>query len=190
MEWTGLLKNLVKVVFYIALPAAVIVLRVQKKITTGFGVGLVLTSIILGVIGAASIQKDPVDEFMESINSRNMEEARKDYRILVQYGEEKLSQINTEKIVYIDDYRAMKGEVYREYLEIVNRYLKEYKIEGLSSCSGLSQLEDNLSKLEHAELILGYAELVGEEKPGLRNELEGRLNHGEDRLKELKKRCL
>lgn len=189
MEWTGVLKNLIKVLFFIVIPAAVIVLRIKKKITTGFGVGLVLTSFILGVLGAASIQKDPVDEFMESINARKMEEARKDYQVLVQFGEDKLSEINKEKIIYIDDFRSIKREVYSDYMDIVKRYLDEYEVENLSSCSNLSKLEDNVSKLEHAKRILEYAERVGKERPEFRKELEDRVKMGGDRLEKLKKRC-
>jgi len=184
---------IIKVLFLIIIPAFVIYLKLKKKISTGFTVGVILTSFVTSLIVSATVLQltydDPVENFETLINLKKTEEARKALKVIVQYGPERVSMINEDKIIYRDTYEALKKDLISEYEVIAARYMREYAVARTEECSELNSLKKRLAKLKHARVLYGFSESLGSRNTPLKNRLDSEIGRGENILSILESQC-
>jgi hypothetical protein len=190
MEWMANMRNIIMVIFYLIIPAIMIYFRLRKRIATGFALGVVFLSFILGIITVSSFEPDPLQTFYSEINHKHFQKARAVYKVLIQYGPEQLKQVKRERIVYLDEFDAMVQGIYEEYISLVKKISGEISINCDIPCRKKSEIEKSIAKLKHALTLLEYAQSIGEDKPELRKLLDEKIERGGKRLEELSRRCL
>ena len=184
-----IIQIIIKVIFLGIIPFFLVYFRFRKKISTGFAVGAFLASFIVSLIGVASVYTDPFDSFYDSINSNSYEEAKKNYRIIVQYGPDKLSKIDEDKVIYKKHYKRMRKELVTEYENIADRYLHKNDIKEIKDCGKLFDYEKILNNLRHALRLSNYALSLGGKNEELKNIIAKRINEGEKKFSSLRDRC-
>ncbi|MCL2025728.1 MAG: hypothetical protein FWG92_02855 [Leptospirales bacterium] len=164
------LRHLLEAVFYIVIPIIAIFFRIKKKITTGFAVGIAFSSFALGLISVATaVKNDPVSAFMQEVNLKNYEEAKRNYKIVVQYGDAYLNKINEADIIDLSFFQKIREETASEYIKIAKDYYE--------SCSpeNDSIKDEDLHKLKHALKLLSMAESIGRPHQELKEKIEKKL---------------
>lgn len=182
--------NALKAVFYVIIPGLLVFARIKGKLSTGFMLGAMITSILLGLIVVGSAHRDPVDTFMEQVNARQFDDARKSYKILVQFGESHLDKVNEEKIIYKEEFNAMKNSIYTEYIQIAEKNNEKVTVDSDAGCSSLPGLQKNMADLHHALKMLDYAALIGDDRIDMRKSVKEKLQSSTRLVEKLKKRCL
>jgi len=161
------LRYLLEAVFYLLIPFAALFFRYKKKITTGFAAGVILSSFALGLISVATAARnDPVSAFMKEVNLKNYDEAKRRYKIIIQYGPDYLNKINEADIVDLSFFKKIKEDKAGEYIKIAK--------DSYESCSfeNDSAKEAGLDKLKHALRLLSMAESIGHPYPELKDKIE------------------
>ncbi|HOO70405.1 MAG TPA: hypothetical protein PK926_01500 [Spirochaetota bacterium] len=187
-DWQQYLHMAVKILFILVIPGIALFFRFKKKIKTGFAVGIMLTSFVLGIIASASIQKNPLEEFYYSINN-NFDEAKSDYKIIVQYGPEMLEKIDESRIIYKDKYELLKKELIGEYSEIAQRYANLYTVSDTGNCKDLLTQKYNFQNLENALQLVEYSESIGGKHSELKTSLENKIRKYEPIIAGFEEKC-
>ncbi len=188
-QWLETIQTGIRLFFILVIPIVVIFFRIKNKIKTGFAIGLIVTSFMLGIIVSSSVRVDPYDTFERHINSGNREEARKALKVIIQYGPEHVEKIDEGDIIYRDLYRELKADITREYVGIARRYNSRYAVTAADSCDELEEAEKNLAGLKHAVRLLEYSESIGGSHEDLKNELQGKIDAGEPVFRRLSETC-
>ncbi len=188
-QWLDKIQIAIRIVFIMIIPVIVIFFRIRKKIRTGFAIGLIMTSFILGIIVSSTVRLDPYDTFEKHINSGNREEARKALKVIIQYGPEYVEKIDEGSIIHRDLYRNLKSDIIREYTGIAGRYNRKYSVPETTSCEDLDRVEENMEKLNHALRLMGYSESIGGSRRELKKELQKKVAAGEPVYQQLSEKC-
>lgn len=187
-DMKDMLQMGLKVVFYFIIPAVVIYFRIKKKIKTGFAVGILMLSFILGVLFSASFQQDPVEQFMNNINN-NSSETKKSLKILIQYGPEYLHKIDENKIIYPDVYKKLKDELIYEYSSIAEDYYNKYSIEETGDCSEYVAKKNIFENLLHGMKLIEYSESIGGRHEELKKRLAKKIENSKEIIDIIEKKC-
>lgn len=176
-------------IFVIFIPAIIIYLRIRKKFTTGFGVGLILTSILVGVLTAATIYPPPDHEFFTMINTGERDEAKKQLQIMVQQGPEYLASVDWKKVTNRELLRELQQELIAEYTGIARKYYEEKPVPSDPKCVEFVEFKERVELNGHAITLLEYARSLGYEGEDYYEELQKRTREGRKVLEELDDRC-
>ena len=166
----NLLRYLLEIIFYLCIPLTALFFRYRKKITTGFAVGVSLSSLILGLISVATVTRnDPVSVFMKEVNLKNYDEAKRSYKIIVQHGSDYLNKINEADIIDLSFFKKIKEDTAGEYIKIAK--------DNYESCSfeDDSDKKAALDKLKHALKLLSMSESIGRPYPELKDKIEKKI---------------
>jgi len=164
------LRHLLEAIFYLIIPLTALFFRYKKKITTGFAIGIALSSFALGLISiATAVRNDPVSAFMKEVNLKNYDEAKRSYKIVIQHGVDYLNKINETDIIDLSFFKKIKEDTAAEYIKIAK--------DNYESCSfeNDSTGEANLDKLKHALKLLSMAESIGQPNPELKDKIEKKI---------------
>lgn len=183
------LRMMAYVIFFVVLPVIVIYFRVLNKIGTGFAVGVIITSFIVGMLVAGSIQEDPVDEFVRIINTGDEEQSKTALMRVVQLGEDAFYSIDERRIENTELYERLLSELRIKYPDIAERYYLENRGPFGSSCDDLEELEARKQGLIHSIRMLHLTEIVGGDKPVPRAVVEEEFKTVRDELAELNDKC-
>ncbi len=183
------MTTVVKLIFWVLIPAIIIYYRTQKKFKTGFAIGFVLTSLLLGVLVSASMQTSPFDAFMKHMNSNNYEEAEKDLRIILQRNPDDIQLIDESEIINRVKYERIKKKLYREYVDIAENNLEEVPLEYDENCRNIERVEKNHFALQHALRLAGMAEVLGPEKKDLKKKIIKKRNRVKKVLERMDDKC-
>jgi hypothetical protein len=187
-HWQDMIQMALKGVFFVAIPVFAVYFRVKKKMKTGFTVGIILTSFVLGILASASFHDDPLESFYGAINNAT-EDAKPALKIIIQYGPPMIEKIDEERIIYKDRYDGMKKELIKEYGEISARYYKTYTVDGDAECSDYMTQKINFGNLQHALQLITYSESIGGRHESLKADLELKIRDCEPRMRQLEKKC-
>ena len=168
------LRYLLEAVFYLLIPLTALFFRYKKKVTTGFAVGITLSSLILGLISVATtVRSDPVPLFMREVNLKNYDEAKRGYKIIIQHGPDYLNKINEADIIDLSFFEKIKKDTADEYIKIAK--------DNYESCSfeDDSNREAGLDKLKHALKLLSMSENIGYPQPELKSKIEKKIADAE-----------
>ena len=188
-DYYNIARVIIALIFVIFIPCAVIYFRIKKKIKTGFAVGLIMTSLLLGVITYSSVRKDPVEEFITLFNDRQFDEAKRAYKIIIQYGPDYIGKVDAQSLIYHKQYKNMINEIIHEYSEIISRYLNTYDINECSDCSHYRREKKKLGYLNHAKRLFSYAESLGYKNEFNKKRLDQKIKIGSERLSVMKEEC-
>jgi len=188
-DWMQISRILIKFIFIAAIPALAVYFRFKKKIKTGFTAGIILTSLILSVIGSTSVQEDQNMKFINLLNNHKIDEAAKAFRIVIQYGPERVAMIDEKKIVDIELYQKMKNDLAVEYIRIARKQLENFTVTDFTSCTDLVTQKKNLSSLKHGMNLLKYAESIGGFSPEIKAGLEKKISKGDPILSRMDEKC-
>jgi hypothetical protein len=188
-NWHEFLRILIKVVFIVIVPAFIIYFRVKKKIKTGFAFGAIIMSLVVSLMGVASIYEDPADIFIKEMNAGNYEESKRLYKIIIQGGPEKIAEVDENKIIYREHFSRIKNELIAEYEEIAERIYKNASVEEVEDCGNLVKQEKNLSDLKHALNLVNYSISIGGSNEILHNNLVSRIENGKKTVADNKEKC-
>lgn len=180
---------IIQIIFWAAIPAVCIYYRVKKKINTSFAFFGIFTSFILGLILIGTFMEDPSEKFIEYMNRNKIEEARRELRIILQKNPADIKKIDKREIINLDAFRRMKAGLEREYLEIIEKSLERYKIDGNAECAGLDDVKKDLAGLLNAQRLLEMAESIGKERPRIDKSLSGRIARGKGIISALEEKC-
>lgn len=187
-ETTEFIRLGLKVIFYFILPGIVIYFRIRKKINTGFAVGVLLLSFVIGVLTSASFQKDPVDLFINQINN-NASEAKGSLKILIQYGPEYIEKIDENKIIYKDEFKKLKAELIKEYSSIAQDFYNKYTVKESTDCSEYLTQKNYYGYLLHAMKLINYSESIGGRHEELKNRLSKKIDNSKLIMDSLEEKC-
>jgi hypothetical protein len=188
-NWHEFLQILIKVVFIVLVPALIIYFRVKKKISTGFAFGAIIMSLVVSLMGVASIYEDPADLFIKEINAGNYEESKRQYKIIIQGGPEKIAEVDENKIIYRENFSRIKNELIAEYEEIAERIYKTESVEKVEDCADRVTQEKSLSSLKHALNLLNYSRSIGGTNTLLYEKITTAIEKGEKTVEENKGKC-
>jgi len=188
-NWMEITRIIIKAVFFAIVPGVVIYYRIKKKVKTGFAIGLVFTSLFFGMMAATSVKEDPTSKFIELVNLKKYDEARKAYKVLVQWGPEYLEKINENEIVDIELFNRLKKDVISEYQGIAEKYLQKYTVSENSECSKFQTEMNNLGSLKHARNLVLYSESIGGTHDTLSKELQEKIDNGTKIINLMEERC-
>jgi len=164
----NVLRHLLEAIFYLLIPLIAILFRYKKKITTGFAIGLALSSFVLGLISVATVvRNDPITAFMKEVNLKNYDEAKRSYKIVIQHGADYLKKINEADIVDLSFFEKIKEDTAAEYIKIAK--------DNYESCSSDSDRETGLNKLKHALKLLSMSESIGRPDNELKEKIEKKI---------------
>lgn len=180
---------IIKVLFYLLIPAAVIFFRIKNKLKTAFALGLIFTSFILGIFGTASITENPIGKFEDLINQKKRDESKKALKIIIQYGPEYVEKIDERKIVYMDLYREIKLELIEEYNEIAQKNYREFDVDESLPCDSLFDNENSLGQLKHAMRLIGYSESIGGQHDFFKHKLNNKIEKCQEKLSIIEENC-
>ena len=184
-----ILKILLKILFFAGLPCLVIYFRYKQKITTGFAVGMVLTSFLLGLISVSSFTPDLHKQLAAEINAKELDKAEHTLRLIVQGGPEEIEKIDDKGFIHPDVYRRLRLKLVNDYLGIAEKHESECSLHQDVSCSELTEQKSKLAKLKHALKLIGFAESIGGTDLNLKKNLSAKVADGEKVLKKLKTKC-
>ena len=166
----NVLRHLLEAIFYILIPVIALFFRIKKKITTGFAVGIALSSFVLGLVSVATaVKTDPVSAFMQEVNLKNYDEAKRNYKIIIQHGSDYLNKINEADIIDLSFFQKIKEDTAGEYIKIAKDYYESCSFENDSI------KEDDLHKLQHALKLLLMSESIGRQDRELKGKIEEKL---------------
>lgn len=188
-NWHEFLKILIKVVFIVIVPVFIVYFRVKKKIGTGFAFGAIIMSLIISLIGVASIYEDPADIFIKEMNSGNYEESKRLYKIIIQGGPEKIEEVDENKIIYRENFSRIKSELISEYEKIAERIYKTVSVDQAEDCADIVKQEKNLGDLKHALNLVNYSMSIGGSNQRLFESLTLRVEIGEKTIADNKEKC-
>ncbi len=182
-------RIVLKVLFWGILPLIIFYFRYKKKLTTGFAIGSVLTCLIFGLLSVATVKEDPVERFMHSVNMKEYDQAKRDYKILIQYGPEYLEKVDESQIIDPVFFQKVKKDVLDEYFKIATRYEKDCRVKKIFHCKDVVTQEKNLHRLKHAETLLKYAGYIGGEDKKLSESLKKKIAVGEELMEKNRETC-
>ena len=185
---TTIILNIIKCIFFIAIPIGLISAIIKKKIKTRSAIGLIGCSCFIGIMAMAAVVKvDPVDEFMHNVNLKNYEETKRSFKILVQFGPAYLQKIDYNEIIDPVFFQGIKNDTASEYRQIVEKYYKNYTFakNNVSSDISVEDLKDKLSKLKHALTLIELSEFIDAPMNDLKLEIQERVVFGESLLEKM-----
>jgi len=188
-DWMEILRIVLKVVFWGILPAVIFYYRYKKKFTTGFSIGAVITCLIFGVLSIATVKEDPVTKFMTAVNTKNYEESKKSYKVLIQYGPEYLKKIQRNEIIDLEFHEKLKKDIISEYHGIADRYNRTVAVKKITTCDKYVEEMRKFQKLKHAIVLLNYAGHIGGVFSDLETSLQEKISAAEPVVAENKKLC-
>jgi len=188
-DWLKILQIVLKFLFWGAIPLAVIYYRYKKTISTGFAVGIIISTFLLGLMSVATVKQDPIKVFMNRVNSKNYEESKKAYKIIIQYGPEYLEKIDESQILDLVFYEKIKKDIQDEYFTIASRYLNQFSVASNADCKELVTQQGYLHNLKHAVTLLNYSKNIGKAHDDLEKKLQVKIQDGEKVMAEMEERC-
>lgn len=188
-DWMEIVRLALKVLFWGILPAVIFYYRYKKKLTTGFSIGAVLTCLIFGVLSIASVKEDPVSEFMTAMNTKNYEESKRNYKVLIQNGPEYLEKIKSNEIIDLEFFEKLQKDVIAEYHGIAESYNRTVTVQKVKTCDKYVKEIRNFQKLKHAILLLKYAGHIGGVFTDLERSLQEKISAAEPVIAENIKLC-
>ena len=184
------MATIVKLIFWVVIPGIIIYFRAKKKFKTGFAIGFVLTSLLLGLLVSASMQVSPFDAFINNMNSNNYEQAEKDLRVILQGNPNDIRLIDETKIINRVKYKRMKKKLYDEYIEIAETNLAEIPVKEYGDCKKIVKARKNNAAMDHALRMLHMAEAIGPEKKELEKEIIKKRDSLDKVLDVMNERCM
>ncbi len=188
-NWHDFLKILIKVVFIVIVPVFIVYFRVKKKISTGFAFGAIIMSLVVSLMGVASVYEDPADIFIREMNAGNYEESKRLYKIIIQGGPEKIEEVDENKIIYRENFSRIKSELISEYEKIAERIYNTVSVDEVEDCADIVKQEKNLSDLKHALNLVNYSKSIGGSNETLHENLTSRIENGEKTITDNKEKC-
>ena len=188
-DWMIILRVVLKILFWGLLPAVIIYYRYKKKLTTGFAIGSILTCLIFGLVSSATVEEDPVDNFMYAVNMKEYDAAKKAYKIIIQSGPDELKKIPVKDIIDAAFFKKLKSDVITEYREIASRYIKTVEVKRVKKCDNVIAERKELHKLRHGLLLLDYAGSIGTDHDELKKQLTEKIAAAEKVMAENEKLC-
>ena len=177
------------IVFWIILPLACIYFRLKKNIGTGFAIGMVLTSFLLGFITANTFEERNEDRFVILLNERKMNEAEKVLVWILQKDPDGINRIDKTRIIDPASYRGMKDKLEMRYMGVVTELMKKHRLPDTHDCNRIDEYTKSITKLEHATRILYMAENLGKDRHNLRDQLKERVKKGKAIVSKLEEKC-
>ncbi len=184
------MATIVKLIFWVVIPGVIIYFRAKKKFKTGFAIGFVLTSLLLGLLVSASLQTSPFDTFIQHMNSNKYEQAERDLRVILQGNPDDIRLIDESKIINRVKYERMKKKLYDEYVEIAENNLAEIPVKEYEDCKKIVKARKNNAAMDHALRMLHMAESIGPEKKELEEEIIKKRDRLEKILDAMNERCM
>ena len=151
--------------------------------------GIIISTFLLGLMSVATVKQDPIKVFMDRINSRNYEESKKAYKIIIQYGPEYLEKIDESQILDLVFFEKLKKDIQDEYFDISSRYVDQFTVAGDSDCKDLITQQKYLHNLKHAVTLLNYSRSIGKAHEDLEKKLQSKIQDGEKSMAEMEERC-
>lgn len=179
----------VRVLFIIVIPAVALFFRLRGKIQTGFTLGLILLSFLLGILISGSIHEDPVKVFTRTINSGDVEKSKIALKRVIQLEEDAFARIDRTKIARPDLYTKLTSELIHEYRDIAIRHYDTYRTLPEARCENIEAYETAVNNLGHALRVSRYAKMLGGGDPALHNSIMISLSDAVKKLKGLKEKC-
>ncbi len=179
----------IRIFFIIIIPAIALYFRLKGTIQTGFTLGIVILSFILGILISGSIHEDPVKVFTRTINTGDAEKSKIALKRVIQLENDALGRIDPEKITRPDLYARLTSELVLEYLDIAKRYHDTYRDLPDATCGNIDGYKTAVSNLGHALRVSRYAKLLGGGDPALHNSIMISLDDASKKWEGLKEKC-
>lgn len=179
----------IKIIFWVIIPAVIIFFRTQKKFKTGFTIGFVLTSLLLGVLLSASLTPSPFNSFIRNMNNNNFEEAERNFRVILQKDPDDVRLIDKSKIINQVKYERLKKKLYGEYVEIAEDNISGTPVRETENCRDIIKVEKDHFAMVHSLRVVDMAEAIGPDKPELRKRLAARRDKIAEKLESLDAKC-
>lgn len=187
-EYPSIVLYILGGLFFVVVPLFAIIAVVKKKVKVGFAIGISISSFLLGLMAQATVLRvDPVDAFMREVNYKNYEEAKRAYKILIQYGPEYLEKIEYNAIIDPDFFREIKNDVALEYKQLAEQYYQTCSFDGHNEKqeSDAAAVKEKLSKLKHALKLITFSESIDFPLDSLKEKINERISAGEILLQEI-----
>jgi hypothetical protein len=175
--------------FWILLPLTGVYFRLKKRISTGFAIGLVLTSFFLGYITANTFEERNEETLLRLINEEKLVEAEEVLRWIVQKNPQGIKNIDISKIDNPLLFKEMKEKLGNHYIDIVRGMMDSYQISESPLCSKIDEYRNIVTKLEHALRLLDMAGSLGRDSKELRGSLKERMGEGRRIISRLEVDC-
>lgn len=160
------------IIFWILLPATVIYYRYRKRIKTGFAIGVIITSVAIGFLGAHSFEEPVEKQFIRLMNEKKYKEAEKVFAWIVQRNHEDVKNINSDLIGDPDKFDKMKRNLEKKYIDIADEIISEGKIRNIKTCDELIIGRRKINRLHHGLRMIQMAESLGFLRNNMRNQLQ------------------
>lgn len=183
-------------IFFIIIPVVCLIFRFRRKISTGFAFSGILTSFLLGLLIGGTFLKDPWEELIVYLNRNDLENAKTEFRRILQDNPEYLSNVKEDRLDHPGRYRNLKRELEQEYLDIVRKYVngdKNFPVQtGINNinCNELQAQEKYLAKLKNAMRLLNMAEIIGRDQSALKEKLGRKIDNLEKSILRSKEKCM
>lgn len=175
--------------FWILLPLASIYFRLKKRISTGFAIGLVLTSFFLGYITANTFEERNEERLVRLINEKKLAEAEDVLRWIVQKNPQDINNIDSAGIQDPLLFKEMKDKLGTRYIAIVTEIMDSHQISESSRCDDIDENRNVMAKLEHARRLLAMAESLGKDRKDREGILRERIEEGKKIITRLEADC-
>ncbi|MDY6967492.1 MAG: hypothetical protein SVR08_02380 [Spirochaetota bacterium] len=171
------------------IPIICIFFLFRKKISVGFSLGGILTSLLLGLIIVATLQTKNTNSFVDLLNSGKYNDAKLVLQQILQNDVDNIQKIDINEIVNPDIFERLKKELEEQYLKIANKLIDENKIEESVNCKSLGVNKAKIAKLKHSMRLLRMAESIGDDQYLAKENLLKKINYGNDIISRLEKNC-
>lgn len=175
--------------FWILLPLASIYFRLKKRISTGFAIGLVLTSFFLGYITANTFQERNEERLVRLLNEKKLTEAENVLMWIVQKNPQDINRIDSAGIHDPHLFREMKNKLGTRYIAIATEIMNTHRISKSSRCDDIDEHRNVMAKLEHARRLLAMAGSLGKGRKDLEDILRERIGEGKRTITRLEADC-
>ncbi len=179
----------VKIIFWVVIPAIIIYLRTKKKFKTGFAIGFVLTSMLLGILVSASLTPSPFASFIRNMNNNNFEEAERNFRVILQKDPDDVRFIDRSEIINQVKYDRMRDKLYKEYITIAEDNISSTPVPETENCRDIVKVEKAISDMVHSMRVVKMAEALGPERVDLKKRIAERKEKIAEKLEALDAKC-
>ena len=184
-----MIVNIAYVIFWVAVPLLTVFFRIQKKVNTGFAIGIVLTSFLLGLITANSFKESYEDRFVRLLNNNKINEAEIVLMRMLQENPLNIHRINNSDIVNQVIYKRIKSKLAKRYLKIVDSIKSRYHISDSYRCEEIHKARESVSNLDHALRLLLAVDSIGVMKSKGKEDLKRRIERGRRIISITEKNC-